>query len=198
MASSTISSEGELLASPLKKNTPVRAGDVFRSPSGEAITVIRTLPGGRCEIRIQGKRMRLGDFKHQQLKALAKIGRADYLDGAYTTPQSLIDRAAFASTPELPADDASPSVFPGAAGHLRYLLAMFWQGRADKIPDRKIPLLAWVTENAFPPNRDEDRQFRPGFVMFPGADHQILLAKALAFAQDAAHGNAPTDAVPEG
>lgn len=71
----------------------VRAGDVFRAPTGEAVTVMRALPGGKVEVRIQGKRLRLADFKNNNLKAWPKIGRADYADGFYTTPQSLIDLA---------------------------------------------------------------------------------------------------------
>jgi hypothetical protein len=71
----------------------VRAGDVFRAPNGEAVTVMRALPGGKVEVRIQGNRTRLGDFTNNELKAWEKIGRADYADGSYTTPQPLIDLA---------------------------------------------------------------------------------------------------------
>lgn len=71
------------------KTDVVRAGDVFRAPSGEAITVMRQLPGGKCEVRIQGKRTRLGDFTNNELKQFEKIGRADYADGSYTTPESM-------------------------------------------------------------------------------------------------------------
>lgn len=75
------------------KPDAVRAGDVFRAPTGEAVTVMRALPGGKVEVRIQGKRLRLGEFKNNELKEWPKIGRADYSDGAYTTTQELIDLA---------------------------------------------------------------------------------------------------------
>lgn len=76
---------------------PVRAGDVYAAPTGDAVTVMRTIPGGKADVRIQsnteGRRMRLGTFMAAELKAWPKIGRADYADGAYTTPQALIDAA---------------------------------------------------------------------------------------------------------
>lgn len=76
----------------------VRPGDVYRSENGWAITVMRTFPGGNAEVRMQGKGLRLSTFKTGELKAMQKIGRADYLDGAYSTPQSLIDLAKNEST----------------------------------------------------------------------------------------------------
>ena len=76
----------------------VRPGDVYRSENGWAITVMRTFPGGNAEVRMQGKGLRLSTFKTGELKAMQKIGRAVYLDGAYSTPQSLIDLAKNEST----------------------------------------------------------------------------------------------------
>jgi hypothetical protein len=89
-------------ADPLDVNEPVRVGDVFQAPTGEAVTVIRQRPGGIVEVRIQAKLTRfdnfkptrLGDFKNNELKAWPKIGRANFQDGFYTTPQDLIDKAA--------------------------------------------------------------------------------------------------------
>jgi hypothetical protein len=76
----------------------VRPGDVFAAPTGEAVTVMRVLPGGKAEVRIQGARMRLGDFAVADLKAWPKIGRADFADGMYTTPESLIEVARDSAT----------------------------------------------------------------------------------------------------
>jgi hypothetical protein len=89
-------------ADPLGVNEPVRVGDVFQAPTGEAVTVIRQRPGGIVEVRFQAKlarldnfkSTRLGDFKNNELKAWPKIGRANFQDGFYTTPQDLIDMAA--------------------------------------------------------------------------------------------------------
>lgn len=65
---------------------PVRAGDVFRLPNGEAITALEQMPGGVMLVRIQGKSIRTGDRHNYELKGLPRIGRAEYLDGTYITP----------------------------------------------------------------------------------------------------------------
>lgn len=82
---------------------PVRPGDVFKTPDGRAATVMRTLPGGRAEIRLQkaGTQMlRVGEFKVNDLKEWDRIGRAEYNDGMYTTPESLLERAASDDAPQ--------------------------------------------------------------------------------------------------
>lgn len=68
---------------------PVRPGDVFDyAGTGRAATVMRTLPGGGAEIRIEGfiegrKSLRIGGAKVRDLKQWKRLGRADYLDGMY-------------------------------------------------------------------------------------------------------------------
>lgn len=94
------------------RSNAVRAGDVFKAPNGEAVTVMRALPGGKVEVRIQGNRTRLGDFTNNELKAWPKIGRAEYADGAYTTPKSLIDLAKNEST----APDSGGAMFSRSLG----------------------------------------------------------------------------------
>lgn len=70
-----------------------------------------------------------------------------------------------------------------ASGGLRYMLAMYWQGRADKIPERLLPLLEWVTKNGLPPEVTATWvKFQPGQVAFVGRNHQLLLVIAMRFA----------------
>lgn len=61
------------------------------------------------------------------------------------------------------------------SGWLRYMLAMYWQGRGDKIPPRLMPVLEWLTMNALPKGQRGSRVFSHGRVMFEGEDHTILL-----------------------
>lgn len=69
------------------------------------------------------------------------------------------------------------------SSRLRYMLAMYWQGRSDKISERLLPLLEWVTKNGLPTDVAATWvKFQPGQVAFMGRDHQLLLAIALRFA----------------
>lgn len=64
----------------------IQVGDVFRGPvTGDMITAMRQLPGGRVEVSIKGSRTRLGIWTNNELKTLEFLGRADYIDGAYIT-----------------------------------------------------------------------------------------------------------------
>lgn len=68
---------------------PVRAGEVFDYPgNGRVATVMRTLPGGGAEIRIEGyadgrRQLRIGGAKVRDLKGWVRRGRAEYLDGTF-------------------------------------------------------------------------------------------------------------------
>ncbi len=70
---------------------PVRPGDVFAyADSGRVATVMRTLPGGGAEIRIEGfiegrKSLRIGGAKIRDVKGWKRLGRAEYLDGMYAS-----------------------------------------------------------------------------------------------------------------
>ena len=85
---------------PTLKAEPVRIGDVYAHPSGRAITVERVLPGGSAEVAIHGgpRKLLQGTWKTGDLKALEKIGRADFKDGTYATPDSLIELAKQSAT----------------------------------------------------------------------------------------------------
>jgi N12 class adenine-specific DNA methylase/predicted RNA methylase len=73
----------------------VRPGDVYRTPDGRAATITRTLPFGLAEVRLQKTgQLRVGSYQVAIIKEWEKIGQADSLDGAYDTPQELIDLAA--------------------------------------------------------------------------------------------------------
>lgn len=61
------------------------------------------------------------------------------------------------------------------ADTLRYMLAMYWQGRSDKIPAPLMPALQWATENAVPASQPGPSNFSNGQCMFQGADHAELL-----------------------
>lgn len=66
---------------------------------------------------------------------------------------------------------------------LRYMLAMYWQGRSDKIPERLFPLLEWLTKNGLPSDVAATwAKFQPGRVAFVGRDHHLLLDIAMLFA----------------
>jgi hypothetical protein len=67
---------------------------------------------------------------------------------------------------------------------LRYMLAMYWQGRTDKISSGLTELLEWLTVNGLPAEvADTWTGCRPGQKSaFFGMDHQELLNKALGFA----------------
>lgn len=74
---------------------PVRAGDVFAyDATGRVATVMRTLPGGGAEIRIEGfvdgrKSLRIGGAKVRDLKQWKRLGRAEFLDGTYLSATHL-------------------------------------------------------------------------------------------------------------
>ena len=69
-----------------------------------------------------------------------------------------------------------------SSGNLRYMLAMYWQGRADKVPSGLRQLLDWITKNGLPDGVGQEWEFRPGQVAFKGQDHEVLLKSALSFA----------------
>lgn len=72
----------------------------------------------------------------------------------------------------------------GSSG-LRYLLSMYWLGRADKIPERLHPLLEWLTKNGLPPEITASWvKFQSGKVGFVGRNHQLLLDIAMRFAAE--------------
>lgn len=73
-----------------------------------------------------------------------------------------------------------------SSGGLRYMLAMYWQGRKDKISDELIPMLDWVTKNCLPVSQGESFEYSPGSVSFAGQDHAALLNAAMAAASQAA------------
>lgn len=58
---------------------------------------------------------------------------------------------------------------------LRYMLAMYWQGRSDKIPSSLMPVLQWLTDHEVPSEQTGSREFAHGRVMFAGGDHGALL-----------------------
>lgn len=84
---------------------------------------------------------------------------------------------------------AVPAELAGVLKHelerdsLRYLVQMYWLGRADKIPTHLLPLLAWVTFNCLPethaPRQVISYQFEPNVVMFNGMDHASALDMVL-------------------
>lgn len=57
---------------------------------------------------------------------------------------------------------------------LRYMLRMYWLGRADKIHRDLMPALAWVTKHCVPGYARGSREFSPGAVLFKDADHHKL------------------------
>jgi len=66
---------------------------------------------------------------------------------------------------------------------LRYMLAMYWRGRSDKIPTRLLPLLQWITVNSLPDDVAATWvEFEPGKTAFKNRDHQSLLDSAMGFA----------------
>lgn len=79
----------------------VRVGDVFADIRGRSVLACRQLPGGRMEVAVywkdeDGGRTRgplQGDYRNNELKCLPRLGRAEYYDGFYTTPDALIDLA---------------------------------------------------------------------------------------------------------
>lgn len=73
-----------------------------------------------------------------------------------------------------------------SSDRLRYMLAMCWQGRTDKISSRLIPLLEWITRNGLRSQLTPGQAwtFRPWETAFAGLDHSALLEEALGFAQD--------------
>lgn len=72
-----------------------------------------------------------------------------------------------------------------SSDRLRYMLAMCWQGRADKISSGLVPLLEWITRNGLQSQSPGQAwAFQPGKTAFAGQDHQALLDEALGFAQD--------------
>lgn len=75
----------------------VRAGDVFRFDATRFATVMRTIPGGRVELRISGERngrpsLSVGEMQVRVVRDLPRIGRAEYLHGCYLP----LDHAALA------------------------------------------------------------------------------------------------------
>lgn len=70
-----------------------------------------------------------------------------------------------------------------SAGNLRYMLSMYWQGRADKISMTLRPMLDWLTKNGLPADVASTwSQFEPGQIAFKDQDHQKLLEVAMVFA----------------
>lgn len=65
---------------------------------------------------------------------------------------------------------------------LRYMLAMYWQGRKDKISHGLVPALDWLTQNGLPSDIVADFQFKPGDVAFH--DHSVLIERVMQFARD--------------
>jgi hypothetical protein len=61
-----------------------------------------------------------------------------------------------------------------------YTLAMFWQGRTDKIEHGDGPIYAWMTENGLPAELVERERRRSGMqpvygtIMFKNANHHEL------------------------
>jgi len=69
---------------------PVRAGDVFRySQDGTRVaTIMRTLPGGGAEIRVEGivdgrKSLRVGGAKVRDIKTWPRVGKVVATDGLF-------------------------------------------------------------------------------------------------------------------
>lgn len=83
----------------------VRAGDVFAyDDAGRVATVMRTLPGGRAELRIEGIRdgrlsIRVGDSQIAQIKTWKRLGRAEYQDGTYAFQIEIPDMTTPAPSP---------------------------------------------------------------------------------------------------
>lgn len=81
--------------------------------------------------------------------------------------------------PTIPADLLPVLKEEVARDGLRYMLAMYWQGRSDKIPTHLMPVLQWLTVNAVAADQPGPREFAHGMVMFVGADHGALLDVAM-------------------
>lgn len=73
-----------------KKVNAVRPGDVFKTLDGQAATATRLLPGGWVELRFQGNVLRLGEHKISEIQSWEQIGRAEFMDGAFRTPDNLV------------------------------------------------------------------------------------------------------------
>lgn len=62
-----------------------------------------------------------------------------------------------------------------------YILRMYWLGRADKIPDRELPLLEWLTQEFVPCSvLAKYTGFKPGRVSFQDEDHMALVQSVMA------------------
>lgn len=68
----------------------IRGGDVFQSPNMEALTVMRILPYGQAECRIQGESSRTGVLTIKDLRTFTYLGRAAHSDGRYAASEQLI------------------------------------------------------------------------------------------------------------
>jgi hypothetical protein len=67
---------------------------------------------------------------------------------------------------------------------LRYMLAMYWQGRADKISGDLWQLLEWITRNGLPKEVSSGWvNFKAGEVAFEGRGHANLLEEAMEFSR---------------
>lgn len=67
---------------------------------------------------------------------------------------------------------------------LRYMIAMYWQGRSDKIPSPLMPLLDWLTRNGLPQGVSSSWSgFSHNQTSFVDMDHQSLLNHAMAFSE---------------
>lgn len=72
-----------------------------------------------------------------------------------------------------------------ASGGLRYMLAMHWQGRLDKISPRILPALEWVSRNCLPAEQASSFSgSKLRAVSFVGLDHNELLNMAVAKVQE--------------
>ena len=70
------------------------------------------------------------------------------------------------------------------ADFLRYMLAMYWQGRSDKIPSPLMPALQWISEHGVAADVPGPRIFEHGRCMFVESDHHALLREALQMVED--------------
>lgn len=76
----------------------VRTGDVFKFDAGRYATVMRTIPGGRVELRISGEKnckpsLSVVEMQTRVVREMPRVGRAEYLDGNYLP----LDHAALAN-----------------------------------------------------------------------------------------------------
>lgn len=76
----------------------VRPGDVFKFDAGRYATVMRTIPGGRVELRISGEKngkpsLSVGEMQTRVVREMPRVGRAEYQDGNYKP----LDHAALAN-----------------------------------------------------------------------------------------------------